>query len=330
LQKNLKTFSFFSTFDLDFAMSADDEEAARMAAAYQKRRGRRTAISAAPPSSSVSSGSWQKKVIPKTADELSRIAAVIDASILFAHLGAEEKKIIMDAMFEVKVSAEERIIKQGDEGDNFYIIDSGTCQCFVDGVGLVLTCNEGDSFGELALMYDAPRAATVSAKTDCRLWAMDRETYKNVMMSSMMDKRSRYSKFLENVPFMETLDKYERSKVADFLVPRQYRCGDVIVRQGDSGDEFFIVSKGRVRCTQAYDEQGETKQGVLCELGVGQYFGEIALLQNTARKATVAAIEEPTECLVLSGETFTLAMGPLLGYLKRNASLYKTYREMME
>ena len=83
------------------------------------------------------------------------------------------------AMFEKTYAEGDIIIRQGDEGDNFYVISSGECNIYVDGAkseenptGLVLKVKEGDSFGELALMYDSPRAATVVAcavanNTDC-------------------------------------------------------------------------------------------------------------------------------------------------------------------
>ena len=76
----------------------------------------------------------------------------------------------------------------------------------------VLTCKDGDSFGELALMYDAPRAATVIGKTDMKLWAMDRLTYKHILMDTTLKKRNMYKEFLEHVPLLRSLDPYERLK----------------------------------------------------------------------------------------------------------------------
>ena len=66
----------------------------------------------------------------------------------------------------------------------------------------VMSYGPGDSFGELALMYDSPRAATVVAVTDCKLWAMDRMTYKRILMGATIEKRQKWIHFLNNVPFL--------------------------------------------------------------------------------------------------------------------------------
>lgn len=69
----------------------------------------------------------------------------------------------------------------GDEGDNFYVIDSGEVEVYVNNT-MVLNISEGGSFGELALIYGTPRAATVKAKTDVKLWGIDRLSYRRILM----------------------------------------------------------------------------------------------------------------------------------------------------
>jgi cAMP-dependent protein kinase regulator len=181
-------------------------------------RSRRKAVSAASDTkeNTLQEG-WEPKVFPKNEEESLRITNVMNHNILFKYLDQDETKIILNAMFQVKKVPGDVIIKQGDEGDNFYVIDSGVAEIFIDQKNapplLVLTCKDGDSFGELALMYDAPRAATVVAKTDMKLWAMDRLTYKHILMGTTLKKRNAYKEFLENVPLLRSLDPYERLKV---------------------------------------------------------------------------------------------------------------------
>lgn len=88
---------------------------------------------------------------------------------------------IFDAMFPVEKSVGETIITQGEEGDNFYVIESGTVDVYVNDTQ-VTSIKDGGSFGELALIYSQPRAATVKAHTDVRLWGIDRLTYRIVLM----------------------------------------------------------------------------------------------------------------------------------------------------
>lgn len=90
---------------------------------------------------------------------------------------------------------------QGDEGDNFYVIDQGEVEIFVNGE-LATTIGEGGSFGELALIYGTPRAATVRAKTDVKLWGIDRDSYRRILMGSTIRKRKMYEEFLSRVSIL--------------------------------------------------------------------------------------------------------------------------------
>ena len=93
------------------------------------------------------------------------------------HLDSDMLTEVLDAMFLVKKEAGSVIIQQGDDGDNFYVIDDGQLEVFKEEEGQepkkVLDLQQGGSFGELALIYNQPRAATVKAKTDVALWAID-------------------------------------------------------------------------------------------------------------------------------------------------------------
>lgn len=95
-------------------------------------------------------------------------------------------------------------IFQGDEGDNFYVIDQGEVEIFVNGE-LATTIGEGGSFGELALIYGTPRAATVRAKTDVKLWGIDRDSYRRILMGSTIRKRKMYEEFLSRVSILGEL-----------------------------------------------------------------------------------------------------------------------------
>lgn len=66
----------------------------------------------------------------------------------------------------------------------------------------MVTIGEGGSFGELALIYGTPRAATVKAKVHCKLWAIDRDTYRRILMGSTIKKRKLYDEFLSKVSIL--------------------------------------------------------------------------------------------------------------------------------
>ena len=98
---------------------------------------------------------------------------------------------MLDAIVGVKKAAGEVIIKEGDDGDNFYLVESGelTCSKFLKPEDkqetYLKTYVPGESFGELALLYNAPRAATIVAKTDCELWSLERMTFSSIIKTAV-------------------------------------------------------------------------------------------------------------------------------------------------
>lgn len=267
-----------------------------------------------------------KQVIEKTTEEKKSIYDLLKNNFLFSTLDDEATNDLVNAMCRKSFHEGDVLMKQGDDGDFFYIVEEGEAHIFVrvgDDEKKVKECKAGDSFGELALMYNAPRAATVKAVTNLSTWAVDRQTFKLTLMESTLNKRSRYEKFLESVPILDTLYKWEKLTIADALQPRQYASGEVVVNQGDKGDEFYIIEKGSVEYLQKTDT-GENM--VVGESKDGDYFGEIALLTNQGRAATVRCTSDCT-LLTLDRKTFIRVMGPLDVILKRNISKYKSWME---
>ncbi|CAB1450673.1 unnamed protein product [Pleuronectes platessa] len=239
--------------------------------------------------------SYVRKVIPKDYKTMAALAKAIEKNVLFSHLDDNERSDIFDAMFPVTYIAGETVILQGDEGDNFYVIDQGEMDVYVNNEW-VTSIGEGGSFGELALIYGTPRAATVRAKTNVKLWGIDRDSYRRILMGSTLRKRKMYEEFLRKVSILESLDKWERLTVADALEPVQFEDGQKIVVQGEPGDEFFIILEGSAAVLQRRSENEEFVE--VGRLGPSDYFGEIALLMNRPRAATVVA-RGPLKCVKL-------------------------------
>ena len=262
------------------------------------------------------------KKIPKTSEESARIGEILKTSPFLQHL--EEKNIttLENAFFKVEKKDGEIIIKQGDMGDNFYVIDTGNVNIYKQEGEKpemkVNTLGPGDSFGELAIMYNAPRAATCKASGDVKLWALDRLTFKTIIMQAAISKRSQYKEFLQRVKILAQLDEYELLTISDCLVEQTFADGDVIVKQGEPGDTFYIIKEGTAVCSQK-DNKGVEKE--VAVLKGGDYFGEIALLTKGPRRASVSARGNLT-LLSLDQKTFNRVMGPVKDTLNRNIETY--------
>eukprot|EP00126_Sphaerothecum_destruens_P001917 Sdes_comp15351_c0_seq2m4222 len=226
-------------------------------------------------------------------------------------------------MFERKVTAGDAVIRQGDDGDFFYVVDKGCFEVFVESNGVnrkVAEVTDGESFGELALMYNSPRAATVVAKMNSVLWALDRETFRRILVNSMAKKRRLYESFLEKVAIFKSLEPLEKLKVVDALLPISFLPQQVIIRQGDANPEnFYIVESGQVLVTKKKEDGSEIE---LCRIQEGGYFGEVALMTDTPRQATVVAVDH-VKCLALNRAAFVRLMGPVRDVLARNMDNYR-------
>lgn len=304
-----------------------DEEFAMMA--RQANYARRKSISAERYDPDADDADDDERIVhPKTDAQRQSLSNAISKILIFANLDQDQMNQVLDAMFESKVTAGTHVIDEGDDGDNFYVIESGDFDIFikdrVTGSQNNVGCYKGSgAFGELALMYNCPRAATIIATTDGSLWAMDRVTFRRIIVKNAAKKRKAYEDFLETVPCLSTLTIEERMKVADAMVTKTYKNGEFILRQGDPADYFYMVAEGHVVIKRRGDNPNNPEEEVqLQRYSKGAYFGELALLQNQPRAASAIA-DGDCKCAVLDVKAFERLLGPCKELLMRNIPLYE-------
>ncbi|KAI7834386.1 cyclic nucleotide-binding-like protein [Kickxella alabastrina] len=275
--------------------------------------GRRFSVSAESMNPSTEA-EYKKKFVPKTEGQKQRIRQALDNNFLF-------KNMDEDSYRDVHVERGQSVIVQGGVGDYFYIVERGTFDIYKASGGdpvKVAQVADGGSFGELALMYNAPRAATVTATSDATLWALDRITFRSLLMERTSRKRRLYERFLETVPLLKSLEPYERQKIADALESVTFNDGDVIMHQGDPGHDFFLIEQGTVK---VYKTDGDGVSREYPALGQGGYFGELALIDNQPRQATLISCGR-TKCARMSRDAFNRLLGPVINIIRREAGNY--------
>lgn len=284
--------------------------------------GRRTSVSAESLNpTSAGSDSWAPPHHPKTDDQLARLKTAVSGNFLFSHLDDEQFKTVLDALVEKPIPAKDiKVISQGDAGDYFYIVENGHFDIYIhpsgsvqpgpDGLGnKVGTTGPGGSFGELALMYNAPRAATViSTDAKSTLWALDRITFRRILMDSAFQRRRMYEAFLEEVPLLSSLKPYERSKIADALDTIKYPAGSTIINEGDPGDAFYLLESG--------EAEAQKNGAPVKSYHRGDYFGELALLDDKPRAASIVSKTE-VKVARLGRDGFKRLLGPVEDIMRR-------------
>jgi cAMP-dependent protein kinase regulator len=274
-------------------------------------------------------GDWNKKKDftppshPKNDDQKSRLKATLTKSFMFSELHATDFDTILMAMKEVPLTAGTKVITEGEDGDYLFVIESGTLDCLKNIEGsekVVKTCNAGDVFGELAVLYNCPRAASVVAKDNCICWQLDRETVNHIVKDASVKRRNKYDNFLQQVTLISGLNAYERSQIADALKPESFKKGDTIVKELDPGDKFYIVEDGALYASKKL--QGGDEKRVM-NYKSGDYFGELALLKNQPRAASIIVESETAQVLSMSRVSFTKMLGPLQHLLAARADVYE-------
>lgn len=236
-------------------------------------------------------GNFKSKVIHKQPDQKKRLEIVVMKSFIFNNLDAKDLNTVLDAIEEKCFNAGDTVIMEGDQGDVLFIVESGELSCSKNlkgkGHTYLRSYKEGESFGELALLYNAPRAATIVAISDSILWALDRETFNHIVKDSAVKKREQYEAFLKSVDILKDVSPYELTQICDALKTVNFSIGEEIIRESTEGDNFYIIAEG-----QAYAEKilsAGAKPSVVKEYQSGDYFGELALIKDEPRAASVIA-----------------------------------------
>uniref|UniRef100_A0A5S6R063 cGMP-dependent protein kinase n=1 Tax=Trichuris muris TaxID=70415 RepID=A0A5S6R063_TRIMR len=223
------------------------------------------------------------------------------------HLDREQVSEMVECAYERDVNADEFVIQEGSAGTHLYVAAAGELQ--VSKADKVLgRMGPGKVFGELALLYNCTRTASVKALSPVKLWVLDRAVFQMITMRLGLQRHEMLMTFLRDVPLFKSLSEDRISKLADSMDLDYFGEGTYIIREGEKGDLFFIISSGHVRVTQlieGFDEPQEIRK-----LHKGDFFGEKALLGDEVRTASVVAADA-VEVLTLDHESFRKLIGDL-------------------
>jgi CRP-like cAMP-binding protein len=236
-------------------------------------------------------------------------AQLIDGLPMFQDLPEE---VLNDLAGRVRLRSFARgqaVVRQGERADAFYVVRRGTLQAIEEDPDTgdertLRTIGRGESFGELGLLQSQPRAATVRAAEEAQLFEIDKGTFDQLLAD--MATVPEFAPTLEAVAELRSLPAFEHLEPAQLtellalgewvnLPPDQ-----TVIEQGEVGDAFYAIWSGQVEVVQ--------DRSPVRTLGPGSYFGEIALLMDVPRTASIRTLT-PLRAYRLDREGFDRLVG---------------------
>lgn len=240
----------------------------------------------------------------KTPEDIENILKTLKGHFIFQNLDNDSQMAIIDHVKHYALGPKEVIFKQGDPGMSFFCVAKGRLEILCDGERSVI--GPGTGFGELALLDDRPRTATIRTIEACSLWGVDRKTF-NASLKRLNELNYAENKsFINSMAIFLPLNSNQREMMVSSLVTQKWICGQTIIKEGELGDLLYIIKEGFVIC---YENKQEKRH-----LVKGQYFGEQALLYDTPRTATVIAGSD-VKVLSIAREALMIILGERYEYI---------------
>jgi CRP-like cAMP-binding protein len=202
-------------------------------------------------------------------------------------------------------------VKEGEEGDAFYIITQGACQVTKrdkEGKEIVLTTlKEGDFFGEFAFFSNSVRQASVTVLKETEALKLSRKQLEEILAQFPRVKETLKEFYKERLigtilaisPLFKPLPEEARKEILSAFQYKEVEAGTVLIRQGEEGKGLYVIISGEVAVSV------RTKKSLkeVARLKEGEFFGEISLLTDSPTTANCIAVKE-TSLFFLPREKF--------------------------
>lgn len=211
------------------------------------------------------------------------------------------------------------IVKQGSEGNTYYVVETGTLDVVKNGTKTG-TYIAGQHFGELSLIYNDKAEATVTVSTDgpAKLWLLNRQDFNRVQSETHGGTIYKRAQWLRKVESFKVLTDNQIVRICSELEEKSYATDEVIAKQGASGDTFYLIVKGTVaewvsgrRHSNAANEDAPDAHQITTLEG-GEFFGEHAMINRPHHyNATYKGGEEGATLLLMKQDVMDQILGPL-------------------
>ncbi|XP_059502226.1 cGMP-dependent protein kinase 2 isoform X3 [Stegostoma tigrinum] len=276
-----------------------------------RRKGAKEGVSAEPTTRTYDSNklpefSLERARVRKDSGVKKLITEAFNKNQFLKRLETQQIRDMVECMYEKNYQHGDCVIKQGEPGNHLYVLAEGKLEV-VQNNKILTSISIWTAFGELAILYNCTRTASVKALSSVKTWVLDQDVFRNIMRGTAQARHDQYRNFLRSVSLLKNLPEDKLTKIVDCLEVEYYDKGDYIIREGEEGSTFFILAKGKVKVTQSTEYHIEPQ--LIKVLQRGDYFGEKALISDDVRSANIIADENNVECLVIDRETFNQTVG---------------------
>uniref|UniRef100_A0A3B4ANG5 cGMP-dependent protein kinase n=1 Tax=Periophthalmus magnuspinnatus TaxID=409849 RepID=A0A3B4ANG5_9GOBI len=276
-----------------------------------RRRGAKAGVSAEPSSRTDDSRTLPKfnmeqARVPKDPSVQGQLLEALMKNQYLRRLDPQPLRLMVECMYARSYQQGELVTQQGERGHHLFVLAEGKLEV-LQNQRLLSSLSPWTTFGELAILYNCTRTASIRAVDSVETWALDREVFQNIMRRTAETRQEEHRDFLRSVSILRDLPEEKLSKMVDCLDVEYYDRGEYIIREGEEGSTFYIIAQGKVAVTQS--TEGRRSPVLINTLQKGDYFGEKALISDDVRSANIVADEDGVECLVIDRETFDQTVG---------------------
>jgi len=249
--------------------------------------------------------------VQKSEETIQFLKEVLGREIVFQRFGPEVIDEVIGVMYKLVIKAGETMIRQGEVGDTYHVVEEGHFHIRVkeaSGVTkLVAEALRGNAIGDASLFYNTPRRATLEAAEDSIVWALDATEFRKIRQRWSQRENAKLEKIrnvLKKVPLFKNQSQEEITNVAKTLKEESFVKGETIISQGDVADKFYVLRKGQARVLKSSSKNPHREPVLVNQCEPGDFFGERGIILSEPRAATVIATTD-CRCFVWDAASFT-------------------------
>ena len=232
-------------------------------------------------------------------EEENQIRKSLRNHFVFKDITQDVLNLVINELIYCPFKKDTIIYKEGDEGNFFYIICSGSVEAKEKG-NFKKKYIQWECFGELSLITQNKREETIICLEDVSVFTIDGVSFRDIQKRINEKILKERFNFLNTISIFESLDNISKYNVAQKIKLKEFKVNEEIIHKGDVGDNLYIIKDGLVSCRIGIKE--------IRKLSNNDYFGQNAILIDVKRGMDIIAIQK-TLCYELSRNDLKDALG---------------------